>query len=60
MISVILTVFNRENLIKDVINSVLNQTNDNYELIIIDDCSSDNSFKIISQFKNPNVKSNQF
>lgn len=56
MISVILTVFNREDLIKDVINSVLNQTNDNYELIIIDDCSSDNSFKIISQFKNPNIK----
>ena len=56
MISVILTVFNRENLIKDVINSVLNQTNDNFELLIIDDCSTDNSFKIISQFKNSKIK----
>jgi len=54
-VSVILTVYNRSNLVIKAIKSVLNQSYKNFELIIIDDGSTDNtSVKIISFIKNLN------
>ena len=47
-ISVILPVFNSEKYILESINSILNQTYKNFELIIIDDGSTDNTSKICS------------
>jgi glycosyltransferase involved in cell wall biosynthesis len=53
LISVILTVYNREKLVFKAIKSVLNQSYKNFEIIIIDDGSTDNSSKnIISFIKN--------
>ena len=46
-ISVIITSYNYEHYIKDAVESVLNQTFRDFELIIIDDCSTDNSAEII-------------
>ena len=48
--SVIMPVYNSEKYVSDAIESVLNQTYSNIELIIIDDCSTDNSSRIISQY----------
>ena len=45
-ISVIMPVFNDEKNIKSSINSVLNQTLDDIEIICIDDGSTDNSLNI--------------
>jgi glycosyltransferase involved in cell wall biosynthesis len=45
-ISVIITSFNRAQFIEAAIQSVLNSTFDNFELIISDDMSSDNSYEI--------------
>jgi teichuronic acid biosynthesis glycosyltransferase TuaG len=56
MVSVILTVFNREKIIKKVIESVINQTYQNFELLIIDDSSTDETLKIVSQFLNNKIK----
>jgi glycosyltransferase EpsE len=42
-ISVIMPVYNRENYLDDSIQSILKQSYKNFELIIIDDCSTDNS-----------------
>ena len=42
-------VFNKEKYIKETILSVFNQTYDNYEIIIINDASTDNSLKIIEE-----------
>ena len=47
-ISIILPVYNAEVHLKSTIQSILNQTYPNFELIIIDDCSTDSSFDIIS------------
>ena len=47
MISIILTVFNQENVIEKTIRSVLAQTSNDYELVIINDGSTDSSEKII-------------
>ncbi len=49
MISVIITTFNSEKFIENAIHSVVNQSYANWECIIVDDCSSDNTLNIISR-----------
>lgn len=51
LVSVIIPVYNAEKYIKDAIISILEQTYKAFEIIIVDDFSSDNSVKIISDFK---------
>ena len=48
LISVLMPAYNAEDYIKDAIKSVLAQTYENWELIIIDDRSTDNTPSIIS------------
>ena len=49
-ISVVMTSFNHEKYIKQAINSVLRQTYSNFELILVDDGSSDDTRKIIKKY----------
>lgn len=49
--SVIISVYNKEAYISKTLNSVINQTYVNFELIIINDGSTDKSLEIIKQFK---------
>lgn len=51
-ISVIVPVYNRETVIADCVTSILNQTHKNFEILLINDGSSDNSEKVISSIKN--------
>lgn len=55
-ISVIMSVFDQDVFLKDAIKSILNQTYTNLELLIVDDCSTDNSFKIINSFNDARIK----
>lgn len=55
-ISVIFTSFNHEKYICEAIDSVLNQTFADFELIILDDGSSDNSWALINQYSDPRIK----
>ena len=50
--------FNSEAFISDTINSVLNQTYLNWELLLIDDDSNDKTISIVNEFTaiNPNIK----
>lgn len=50
LISIILPVYNGENHIAESIESCLNQTYYNIELIIINDCSTDNTVKIVNSY----------
>ena len=45
--SVIIPLYNSEEYIGNTIQSVLNQTYDSWELIVVDDCSTDNSKEIV-------------
>nr|WP_321410896.1 glycosyltransferase family A protein [uncultured Carboxylicivirga sp.] len=50
LVSILITAYNREPYIAVAIQSAINQTYDNLEIVILDDCSTDNSFKIASDF----------
>lgn len=49
-VSIIVPNYNCEKFIEETVNSVINQTYGNWELLIVDDCSTDNSVEIIRKF----------
>ncbi len=49
-ISVVVTCYNQEKYIQECLNSLVNQTFDDFEVVVVDDGSSDNSLKIIYSF----------
>ena len=49
LISIVTPMYNSEKYIKDTIKSVIAQTHKNWELIIVNDCSSDGSLSIAEQ-----------
>ena len=54
--SVIIPLYNKEIFVENTIKSVLNQTFEDYEIIIVDDGSTDKSYQIASSFKNEKIK----
>ncbi|KPA54185.1 hypothetical protein VT25_03875 [Photobacterium leiognathi subsp. mandapamensis] len=56
MISVCLATFNGEKYIKEQLLSILNQLNENDEVIISDDCSTDKTISIIKDLNDSRVK----
>ena len=53
--SIIIPLYNKELFIKATINSVLNQTFNDFELIIVDDGSTDNSHQIVSKYQDSRI-----
>jgi glycosyltransferase involved in cell wall biosynthesis len=58
LVSIVLTYFNREDFIMDQLDSLLNQTYKNWELIIMDDCSTDGSEIMFHNWINKNSDKN--
>ncbi|MES2960901.1 MAG: glycosyltransferase [Pseudomonadota bacterium] len=56
IITVIIPSYNHADYIGSTIESILAQTENNFELLIIDDLSSDNSLEIIKKFQDPRIK----
>jgi glycosyltransferase involved in cell wall biosynthesis len=57
LISILLLTFNRSHLLPRAIASVLMQDFHDYELVIIDDCSTDDTPSIVSSFKDSRIRS---
>lgn len=51
LVSIIFTSFNHKEYLKQALDSLINQTYSNYELIIVDDCSTDGSQEILLKYK---------
>lgn len=56
LVSVIMPMYNKSKYVEDAINSILRQTYKDIELIIIDDCSSDDSLKKVKKFDDNRIK----
>ena len=48
-ISIIIPVYNSKKFIKETLQSIENQTYKNYEIILVDDCSTDGTFKLLQK-----------
>jgi glycosyltransferase involved in cell wall biosynthesis len=55
-ISVIIPAYNSSKFIKRVVTSVLLQTYENFELVIVDDCSTDNTVELVESFTDKRIK----
>jgi glycosyltransferase involved in cell wall biosynthesis len=56
MISVVIPSYNKEAFIAEAIQSVLDQTFDRWELIVVDDASTDCSVSLINNFKDSRIR----
>ena len=55
MVTVVLTTYNGEAFVADTINSVLNQTFSDFELLILDDASTDGTVAIVESYDDPRI-----
>lgn len=51
LVSVIIPLYNREKYIEKAVDSVLNQTYQELEVIVVDDCSTDNSVNVVKRIQ---------
>lgn len=51
LVSVIMPIYNAEKYLADTLNSIFEQSYKSIEVVLVDDCSKDNSAKIISDFQ---------
>ena len=56
LVSVIMPAWNGENYVHETIQSVINQSYENFEFIIIDDCSTDSTAAILSSVSDSRVR----
>ena len=55
LVSIITPVYNCDKFIAETINSVIAQTYINWELIIVDDCSTDDTEKVVRSFQDQRI-----
>ena len=56
MLTVLLTTFNDSSLLKLAVSSILSQSFINFELLVIDDGSTDNTFDVINNFNDKRIR----
>lgn len=60
LVSVVMPNHNNENFLREAIESIINQSYHNFEIIIVDDCSTDSSWQIIQEFANKDKRIKAF
>lgn len=60
LVSIITACFNSEKYVFQAIQSVISQTHQNWELLLVDDCSSDATYSIISNFASQDARIKAF
>lgn len=55
-VSVIMPVYNAEKYVKQTVESILNQSYQDFELVVVDDCSTDKSMQIIKELNDKRIK----
>lgn len=56
LVSIIMPSYNTGRFISETINSVLNQTYTNWELIIVDDCSNDDTDAVVAMYNDERIR----
>ena len=56
LVSIIMPSYNTAQYIAETIQSVINQTYQNWELIIVDDCSTDDTDIVVGRIKDPRIR----
>ena len=56
LVSIIMPSWNTDRFIAETIQSVIDQTYQNWELLIVDDCSTDNTDEVVASFKDDRIK----
>lgn len=56
LVSIIMPSYNTAPYIKETIQSVLNQTYEDWELLIVDDCSTDNTDEVLDEIHDPRIR----
>jgi glycosyltransferase involved in cell wall biosynthesis len=56
LVSVVIPTYNREYIISEAINSVLNQTYQNFEILVVDDGSTDKTKEVVENIKDPRIR----
>ena len=54
--SILLITYNQANYIKETIDSILNQTYQDFEIILSDDCSTDNTIEVVKSINDDRIK----
>jgi glycosyltransferase involved in cell wall biosynthesis len=55
-ISIIMPTYNGTKYLRQAIDSIISQTFQDYELIIVDDCSTDNTREVVSSYQDPRIR----
>ena len=50
LVSIVMPAYNCEDFIGIALDSVINQTYQNWEVIVVDDCSTDNTAKLVQKY----------
>ena len=53
--SIVIPLYNKENYIAETLQSAIEQTFEDFEIIIVNDCSTDKSLEIVSDFKDSRI-----
>ncbi len=55
MISIVIPLYNKESVIKKTLDSILAQPFQDYEIVVVDDGSTDNSVEVVKEYNDPKI-----